>query len=136
VADKWDCDWAEFTKHLQASGLIKRNPDSRYAFAAKFHKELVFVSLYLNDLAVAGGELVQHPDPPELCDFCRSEIEEVGFFVDGTTKSGAWANMCPHCYVDHGAGIGWGVGQLYRKRANFGPWLCIAGGNPEPNNGE
>jgi hypothetical protein len=128
--DTWECDFVQFVEQLQKSGFIARNPDARAAFNQKFHKELAFVSLYLNDLKVTGGELTAHPDPPENCDHCARQISKFGFFVDGNTTSGLWSNMCPSCYAEHGIGIGWGVGQLYRKR-NSVQWVCIAGGNPD-----
>lgn len=44
--------------------------------------------------------------------------------------------MCMSCEAQHGVGIGWGVGQLYRiERPIDGGearWFCIAGGNPDP----
>ena len=33
--------------------------------------------------------------------------------------------MCPKCYHVHGAGIGWGTGQLYLQKNNR--WLLVAG---------
>jgi hypothetical protein len=131
MTDCGDTDFEAFVTELQLSSLVRRNPELRYQFCAKFAKELAFVSLYLNDLGVTGGEVEDHGGPPDTCDLCKCPIGEVGFFVDGQTHDGSWANMCPKCYMGHGMGIGWGIGQLYRN-CREGRWRCIAGGNPNP----
>jgi hypothetical protein len=127
--DQWDCDLEAFAKNLQFAGLVARDPQRRRDFIAKFHREIALVSLYLNDLSVTGGSSEFYSDPPQDCDFCNQPVSGFGFFVDGQTADGPWANMCPNCYAKMGVGIGWGVGQLYRARENSN-WQCIAGGQP------
>ena len=48
-----------------------------------------------------------------LCDFCECRLVERDFFVDGKTRRGPWALMCPHCYRLNGFGVGTGLGQKY-----------------------
>jgi hypothetical protein len=57
-------------------------------------------------------------------------------YVDGATgpMGSPWANMCIGCFLEKGAGIGWGVGQLYSHNGTH--WHCIGGGDPEPCNAE
>jgi hypothetical protein len=77
-----------------------------------------------------------HPDVPEACDLCLVPVPGETFFSDGQVRDHtAWANMCADCTVYHGAGIGWGIGQLYRKQAD-GRWLCVAGGRDEPEDND
>ena len=56
---------------------------------------------------------------PEQCDLCKCLI--INTFIDGVTKMGPWANMCPSCHASHGRGLGIGKGQMYSKRAD-GRW--------------
>ena len=42
------------------------------------------------------------------CDFCPEEMRPV---VDGRTKQGPWAAMCPDHFTQHGLGLGTGYGQ-------------------------
>lgn len=68
-----------------------------------------------------------HNDPPEECDICSIPISGETFISDGRMRENtAWANMCADCTVYFGAGIGWGVGQLYRNEGD-GRWLLVAG---------
>lgn len=46
------------------------------------------------------------------CDICKSEVLPV--YVDGKTRMGPWANMCPICYAEYGIGLGEGLGQAYK----------------------
>lgn len=64
---------------------------------------------------------------PDPCGVCGKEMEHFNLFVDGKMKQGGWANLCPECFQRHGAGVSWGVGQLYRK-VGSGEWLLIGGG--------
>lgn len=70
-----------------------------------------------------------HPCPPDHCDLCKGDIGSTGWFVDGETRRGAWANMCTDCYRDHGSGVGWGLGQLYWAIGDC-EYRLMAGGNP------
>lgn len=45
------------------------------------------------------------------CDICDRTLE--GFYIDGKTKQGPWANMCGVCYDTFGVGLGIGLGKLY-----------------------
>jgi len=50
----------------------------------------------------------------DKCDICGGDIKgHEEFFVDGKTKFGPWALMCPDCFLEHGTGIGLGKGQKY-----------------------
>lgn len=63
---------------------------------------------------------------PETCDICKVNFHSQKYMIDGAMKpSGAGAYMCPKCYHVHGAGIGWGTGQLYLQKNNR--WLLVAG---------
>jgi len=51
---------------------------------------------------------------PKVCDICSKQIDNV--FVDGRIKhSTYWVIMCPLCFSKHGAGLGFGFGQVYVK---------------------
>ena len=67
---------------------------------------------------------------PESCDVCLVPLAEETFIADGRVNGqAAWANMCADCTAYHGAGIGWGTGQLYRREPD-GRLLMVAGGSP------
>ena len=51
--------------------------------------------------------------PASVCDICRCELVDE-YFVDGRTKMGPWALMCPSCHRKYGVGLGTGFGQKYR----------------------
>lgn len=60
------------------------------------------------------------------CDLCGCLLSDEKYMVDGRVKnSPAWAMMCPDCAVFCGAGIGWGMGQLYVRDDNG--WLLVGG---------
>lgn len=50
---------------------------------------------------------------PIKCDLCDHPI--TGTFIDGKTRMGPWANMCPSCHRIHGSGLGMGRGQKYTR---------------------
>ena len=58
---------------------------------------------------------------PEKCDICSCKIEDD--FIDGRTKYGPWANMCPACHCKDGVGLGTGKGQKYKKSVQNGLWV-------------
>jgi hypothetical protein len=61
---------------------------------------------------------------PQECDICLELI--VDDFVDGETKSGPWANMCPLCHAKHGRGLGIGKGQRYCRNVRGNPgWTKV-----------
>jgi hypothetical protein len=69
-----------------------------------------------------------YSDPPDACDICQCPLSLEPFMSDAEVKERrAWANMCADCTIYHSAGIGWGVGQLYRNEGNS-RWLLVAGG--------
>jgi hypothetical protein len=51
--------------------------------------------------------------PPKACDICQTPITEE--FVDGATRFGPWAKMCPPCHRRNGRVPGTGAGQRYEK---------------------
>jgi hypothetical protein len=66
-------------------------------------------------------------DPPASCDLCERAFEREEYFVDGRVKgAGACGFMCTDCFVDHGVGLGLGIGQLYRRERD-GRWLLVPG---------
>ena len=128
--------FGEFAEALQDSEAIARDPERRAAFIEKYKIDLLYFAISLNDLMVTGGQCDIYAGDPESCDLCGTGLIEQGFFVDGVTKDGAWANMCSGCVAKDGRGIGWGVGQLYRAQitpdAEMTRWVMIAGGNVFP----
>jgi len=78
-------------------------------------------------IANAGKEYIS---PPIDCDICTMPLSEELFISDGRLRENTvWATMCADCTVYHGAGIGWDMGQLYRK-SPAGTWILVAGSNP------
>lgn len=68
--------------------------------------------------------------PPESCDVCGIPLDTDRYISDGKLKdSMAWANMCADCTIYYGSGIGWGVGQLYRREDDT-RWRLVGGGAP------
>lgn len=58
------------------------------------------------------------------CDFCHTTCKKD--LYDGMTTFGAWAVMCPSCFIFNGRGVGPGVGQHYHKDKN-GDFVKIEG---------
>lgn len=131
MADNSGLDFVAFIQALQETPLRIRHNDTRWrdSFRREFHTELALVCHYMHELGVLGGEAVEF-DGSEKCDFCVRLLTEYGFFVDGVAANGAWASMCPQCYMRNGTGIGWGVGQLYRQ-VKKQEWQLVAGNAPE-----
>jgi len=48
---------------------------------------------------------------PTHCDICKGKITQQ--FIDGATRFGQWAIMCPMCHRDQAIGLGTGKGQRY-----------------------
>ena len=53
---------------------------------------------------------------PAVCDFCGVDLASFDAFIDGRTKCGPWALMCPVCHEDDGVGLGPGHGQKYDSK--------------------
>lgn len=51
------------------------------------------------------------------CDICQAK--NLDTFIDGNTKLGSWANMCPVCHKKYGFGLGTGVGQKYQTELSL-----------------
>ncbi|AXT70282.1 hypothetical protein ACEV8X_03295 [Vibrio parahaemolyticus] len=63
------------------------------------------------------------------CDLCGCDLQTQRFLIDGSMKPSGfspWAYMCESCFETEGAGIGWGIGQLYEKTSDK-RWLLVAG---------
>ena len=50
---------------------------------------------------------------PAQCDICGDDLHDESYFVDGRTKFGPWALLCPDCHKISGMGLGPGKGQKY-----------------------
>jgi hypothetical protein len=48
------------------------------------------------------------------CDICEQTTNR--WFVDGATKMGPWAIMCPTDFKSYGRGLGPGLGQKYNAQ--------------------
>jgi len=53
---------------------------------------------------------------PTICNLCDISLKDQKYFVDGITKYGTWALMCPQCHMFEGVGLGLGRGQRYDSR--------------------
>lgn len=128
--------FGEFAEALQDSEAISRDPERRREFLDRYKFDISYFAISLNDLLITGGEGALHPGGAVICDLCGNKLLDSGFFIDGATKDGTWANMCPKCFASNGSGIGWGVGQFYRAQITADRqstrWMMIAGGNPFP----
>lgn len=61
---------------------------------------------------------------PESCDVCERKL--MLSFVDGKTRMGPWAIMCPTCRVEVGpAKLGLGMGQKFERKPG-GSWVKVA----------
>lgn len=128
--------WLHFVTSLE-SLHDTASETQRRQFLDEFRFEFVLISYWLNSLRVTGTELSKATDPPEVCDLCGVDLFRNGLFIDGQIRDGRWSYMCMSCAAQHGIGIGWGVGQLYKidkpQDGGAARWLCIAGGNPDPD---
>lgn len=78
------------------------------------------------DIQRGQRERKYHMMAPDVCDICKISFRSQKYMIDGAMKpSGIGAYMCPTCYHIHGAGIGWGGGQLYLHQNNR--WLLVGG---------
>ena len=141
----------DFVDQLLAFQTPDHGSDAKRTFLAEHSNALFVVAMTLHNVGVIGGG-EEHPDPPNSCDLCSKAFGDDAFFVDGQTgrmqsvqytdpatglmasaAHGSWADMCVDCYGREGRGIGWGIGQLYRKvldDSGSPRWLLIAGGDP------
>lgn len=63
----------------------------------------------------------------ENCDGCGGSLLVRGLFIVRRLQNQlGWANMCVQCFAERGAGVGWGMGQLYARQPN-GDWRLVAG---------
>ncbi len=99
------------------------------AFRQAYRCELFELFDMLRGVGLIGGDSDVYADDPDTCDLCSDDLGESRWFVDGATRSGEWANMCPTCFVKQGQSLGWGHGQLY-SRTNDDRWRLVVGGDP------
>ena len=59
------------------------------------------------------------------CDICGRQTLR---YVDGATRLGCWANMCPSCFPRYGYGLGVGRGQAYLYDETAQRYVRQAGG--------
>lgn len=64
-------------------------------------------------------------NPPQNCDICNVNFDSQKYFIDGQTIGGPFGFMCESCVKEHGVGIGYGKGQLYKR--NGKEWVLVAG---------
>jgi hypothetical protein len=57
---------------------------------------------------------------PKACQICGLPIKEK--FIDGATRYGPWAILCPSCHRDIGRGLGTGRGQEYTYNPETKHW--------------
>jgi hypothetical protein len=49
---------------------------------------------------------------PTKCEICGKPLTK--YFIDGRTRMGPWAIMCPECFKVYGSDLGIGKGQKYK----------------------
>ncbi|WP_308917252.1 hypothetical protein [Jannaschia sp. LMIT008] len=141
----------EFIDTLLLFGRPDPGTSERAIFAEAYRQELFATAMTLHNVGViALGDA--HSNPPERCDLCGSFWNDDAFFIDGQTsristikrinpvsgtetyeEANTWADMCVDCYLREGRGLGWGIGQLYRRvlrSEDEAAWHLIAGGDP------
>lgn len=71
-------------------------------------------------------------NPPKGCHLCGHPFSVGDLMADCQLDFGneIWGCVCQGCFDAHGAGIGYGVGQLYRM-VDKGRWLLLAGFPPD-----
>jgi|WetSurMetagenome_2_1015567.scaffolds.fasta_scaffold425127_2 hypothetical protein len=62
---------------------------------------------------------------PGTCNLCGAPITDA--FIDGRVMGGHWADVCGACFMEHGAGLGPGRGQLYRLDTKTGEFVKMEG---------
>lgn len=65
----------------------------------------------------------------DRCDTCNHDFANDLYMVDAATEDGPWACMCSRCFIEQGAEIGWGRGQLYTRTPRG--WLQVGGFGPK-----
>jgi hypothetical protein len=127
--------WLTFLAGLE---LVHGSKEDRLVkgFNIMHRSEIAKVCRWLDQLKITSGERNISYGAPSKCDLCEADLLDGGLYVDGAIKGGSWANACMSCFDKHGMGIGWGVGQLYKRKGSFASgdplWVCIAGGNQQP----
>lgn len=69
-------------------------------------------------------EVIWIGSQPTNCQLCNEPLQST--FIDGRTRLGHWAIMCPECHMDQAIGLGVGKGQMYAKQTD-GRWQKVAG---------
>jgi hypothetical protein len=68
----------------------------------------------------------EKPIWPNTCDICIRPLFTI--YVDGATRNGSWANMCPSCRIDEKRfKLGTGLGQKYMRLNRSQPWTKVEG---------
>ncbi len=109
--------------------------EKRREVIAKFRGEISTILSTFRGAQIIGRNGVP-ADAPARCDLCLRELKPDGIYIDGMINDGSmrWSCMCAHCFMPHGSGIGWGVGQMYAHDGR--EWHCIGGGDPKPFDSE
>ncbi len=88
----------------------------------QFERELARIRSIFTVGAVLNHKLKRSAKPekkkwrgnwPASCDFCHDDLQTTELFMDGRTRMGPWALMCPECHNLHGVGVGPGKAQAY-----------------------
>ena len=69
------------------------------------------------------GSTIWTGDRPR-CQFCGHKLIA---FIDGKTRRGPWAIMCPQCFLREGIGVGPGQGQAYLMNMETGQYEKVMG---------
>jgi Reverse transcriptase (RNA-dependent DNA polymerase). len=110
---------------FEVDAIYKLLSDSNVSFInAKYTKELKSDLDKYVDKQIE-RESSRYINPPEHCGVCLTGLSNQKYFVDGKTKVGPFACMCESCFKEHGEGVGYGMGQLYKR--NSKEWVLVAG---------
>ena len=75
-------------------------------------------------------------NPPKDCNICKAPITDTFYDAAIRGTGGAWANVCPDCFIKRGMGLGMGLGQKYTKKEDGQFWKEVQRKNPVTENNE
>jgi hypothetical protein len=97
----------DLTLNNEIRPIVDDVPDEVALAAAMASKEVTesFIPMYEAEM--------WYDEIPKECALCHVPLKGQKFFVDGKTRMGPWAIMCPRCFNDYGVGLGRGAGTKY-----------------------